>query len=533
MTKSLRDYQQEAYDAVRQTLFETEDNGVVVCPTGGGKTVIFATLIRDFLQAWPSTRICVLAHRKELLCQAEDKILNVWPDAPTGIYSAGLRRREMNTPILIAGINSIWKKAYDLDPFDLIVIDEAHLVPADDETMYGKFLADCWRANPRVRFVGFTATPFRLDGGLIYGDGKMFSTLIYQADVKRLIDGGYLSPVRTKAPESQIDTDGVHVRRGDFVESELERAALDCVRPAVQEMVSLASSRSSWLVFACGVKHAEQVTEALHRDHGINAEIIVGGTADAKRDRILRDFDAGRVRVVVNVGCLTTGLDVTRIDCIACLRPTKSTSLWIQMVGRGMRLHPGKSDCLLLDFGGNIRRHGPIDNPKVPEPGAGGGVAPTKTCPECFEVVAAGVLQCYSCGHTFPEREIKHETTAETMPALSHEHWIEQVTQVTCRVHHKEGGTPSLRVDYRCGFHVYSEWVCFGHSGFAREKACRWWKKRTGQSKTPISAADALLLLSRINLSEITESVRIKRNGKFEEIIDVKFREEHLNGSDA
>lgn len=534
---ALRDYQQEAYDAIVKMLFESQDSGVVCLPTGAGKTIVFATLIRNFLHDWPSTRICILAHRYELLTQAENKILSVWPDAPTGIYSSGLKRKEAAQPILIAGIQSIYEQAYEIDPFDLVIIDEAHLVPPKSETMFGQFLGDMKIANPNVRTIGFTATPYRLDNGLIYGKEKIFDRLIYEAKVRDLLEAGHLCPLTTKAPHSQIDTTTVKTRNGDFVESQLENEAIKVVRSAVEELVDLGRERKKWLVFACGVDHAEQISAELDK-RGIRAPIVVGTTERNERSRILEQFDSGDLRVVVNVGCLTTGLDVTGIDLIACLRPTQSVSLWVQMLGRGMRLHPGKANCLILDYGGNTRRHGPIDGLLINEPSIKNGMpteAPVKTCPECGLIVSLPTKHCPDCGHEFvgeDEPKAKHDAKADVVPLLAKEVWTEAVTAVTYHVHTKPDSAPSLCVTYRCGFHDFKEWICFGHTGYAREKACMWWRKRTGELSAPTSAAGAMDLLDMDPqyLTRITKEIRIRRDGKYHEIVGVIFRDEFLYG---
>lgn len=514
-------YQVEAIKAIKTLLLESNDRGVVAIPTGAGKTIIFSILIRDLLQQWPSTRVCILAHRPELLTQAERKIKAVWKEAPTGILSAKLRRREKHAQILIASINTIYRHAYDIGPIDLIIPDECHLVPSEDESMYGQFMGDAWRVNPRVRIVGFTATPFRLDGGCIHGEGKMFEKLIYQANIAKLITDGYLTPLTTKPAESQINTSSVQVKRGDFVEKELSRCANLTVRESVREIAELAADRKSILVFACLVDHAKNLSAELTRA-GIENRVVTGGTKQHERAHIIDEFDAGRLRCVVNVGCLTTGLDVTRIDCIACLRPTQSTSLWVQMVGRGSRLHPGKDDCLVLDFGGNTMRHGPIDALIIKEPGIPTGIAPTKPCPECGKPLPTAILTCPECGHQWAPREAQHDAQASSMPLLSTATWMAPIDAIHGRIHSKSGSPNSLRVDYRCGLMTYSEWVCFGHSGFPRQRAVKWWRDRFADSAAPNSAEEALSEINWVNLRSMSKEVVVRRNGKFNEIVRVK-----------
>lgn len=533
----LRDYQQEARQLTHEYLACVDEPGVVIIPTGGGKTVVFCELIKDWFAAEPNTRVCILADRQELLTQAADKMEKVWPGAPVGIWSAGLGKRDATRPITIAGIQSVYKRACDFDPFDVLIIDEAHLIPAQRDTMYGQFIEESALANPRRRIIGFTATPFRLDGGYIYGEKKRFRWPIIEVPIKRLLDEGYLAPLSTYLPpDGQIDVSKLHRRGGEFIPGEVESEAIKVVREATRAIVSYGQSRHSWLIFSPGVAHAELVAQEL-QDYGIAAACVVGDTdSDTRRD-IISQFDQSRLRALVNVGCLTTGFDVTRIDLIAVLRATESVGLWMQMCGRGMRLHPGKTDCLVLDFGGNIRRHGPIDHLIINEPGEKGeGAAPYKTCPECRVACHARATECPDCGYQFPEPEliVKHDADPETAPILSSEIGVYTVEYVTAKIHYKEGSPDSLKVSYHLGGLArasYSEWVCFGHMGRARAKAEQWWRLRYKDEPVPPDAHEALSKIVWIDdaigysfLSAITDQIAIRRNGKYMEICRIKFK---------
>ena len=200
---------------------------------------------------------------------------------------------------------------------------------------------------------------------------------------------------------------------------------------------------------------------------------------------MLRQFKAGKVQVLVNVGVLTTGFDAPLVDCIVMLRPTASTSLYIQMIGRGMRICEGKEDCLVLDYAGNIGRHGCIDDPEigVRKKGEGKGEAPVKTCPECETIVAAAKKVC-DCGFVFPPPVEKIESKASSKALLSKdvEPELHRVGSMTCRKHLKPGGTtPILRVTYYSDHPVIpvtlaTDWICLWHpeGTWAKEKADAW-----------------------------------------------------------
>lgn len=525
---NLRPYQREAIDAVNDHFATKDTNPLVVVPTAGGKTIIFATLIKEWLNhpEWSPPRVCILAHVRELLGQAETKLKAVWPDAPVGVWSAGMKRKEGSRQITIAGIQSIYKRAFDFDPFDVLLVDEAHLIPTSGEGMYRKFVDDCKLANPNIRVLGFTATPYRLDGGHIAQQDYVLNDVCYEANIGQLIEDGYLSKLRSKATATVISTEGVKVRQGEFLASDLERVANtdSMVSAAVAEIVEKGKERKAWLIFCCGVEHAWHVSAAL-KAQGIEAPVVTGDTKPDARAETLRRFDCGELQAVVNVNCLTTGLDVTRIDLIALLRPTKSTALYVQMVGRGFRLHHGKSDCLILDFGNNVRRHGPVDDVRIKTAlmDGDGGEAPTKECPTCAEIVHAAVLECPACGRQFPPREVKHEKHADAVQILSTDAtpWEVPIIEVDVEPHNKEGKLPSLRVAYRGTMETHREWVCLEHPGYAGLKAKRWWSRRFGEP-VPTTVADAMgdLFLSH-KLTKITKAIKVRRSGKYTEIIDV------------
>lgn len=527
----IRPYQADAIDAINHALATRDDSPLCVMPTGAGKTIVFSTMIRDWLVAWPEVRVGILAHRSELLEQAEDKLKKVWPSAPIGVWSASLNRKQGDRRVLIAGIQSIYRRAFDLDPFDILIVDEAHRIPVDGEGMYRRFLEDCRLANPHVRLIGFTATPWRLDGGHIAHPDHLLNHVCYEGDVAGLVKEGYLCTLRNKSTETELTPDGVAVRQGDYVADELEDAVNTdpLVRAAVAELAHKASDRKSWLVFCCGVSHANNVSAELMR-HGITAPVVTGETPTAERARILADFDAGKTRAVVNVNVYTEGLDVTRIDCIAMMRPTKAVSLYVQMAGRGFRLHDGKEDCLVLDFGGNCRRHGPVDDIRIKPKEKGEGVAPSKECPECEEIVAAGCRICPCCGHEFPPPAIKHDEKADDVPILRvAEPWEMPVVHVIAGLHKKEGKPDSLKITYRNGMESHREWICFEHGGHAAAKAKTWWLRRFG-NPIPATAAEALqdMFLAH-KLTEITESIRVRQSGKFTEILNVKLKDENTS----
>lgn len=382
------------------------------------------------------------------------------------------------------------------------LVHNCHLIPTDGEGMYRRFLADAKVVNPHMRVVGFTATPFRLGSGLICSPDNILNEVCFEVGVRELIVQGYLCPLISKAGVVCADTGKLHVRGGEFVAGEVEELmdTSELVEAACKEIIDYTSDRNAVLIFASGVQHARHVQQVLEENHGVECGLVTGDTpADDRRellrrfkahphDHLVRRGDVTPLKYLVNVNVLTTGFDAPNVDCVALLRPTMSPGLYYQAVGRGFRLHHSKRNCLVLDFGGNVLRHGPVDAIRPSEKKQNGdGPAPAKECAECQALIAAGFTTCPQCGYEFPPPERrKHEAKASEAGILSG-----QVTKTEYRVedvfysvHTKRGASEdapkTMRVDYRVGWHQYkSEWVCFEHEGYARQKAVAWWRMRS------------------------------------------------------
>ena len=521
---TLRPYQQAAITAIYGYFQNSTGNPLVVIPTAGGKSLVMAAFIEGVLKAWPDQRILIVTHVRELIAQNHAEMIGLWPEAPAGIYSAGLGKREAQARILFAGIQSIHRRAQEIGHTDLVLIDEAHLIPGNSSTMYRRFLDGLAQINPALKVIGLTATPFRLDSGMLHeGKSALFTDIAYEAPVRDLIDAGYLSPLVSKQPATRLDVSKVGTRAGDFIQRDLA-AAVDqeaITRSAVTEIIEHGAERKSWLAFCSGVEHARHVAEEFGRQ-GISCRTIFGDTPKEERDALIAAFKRGEVRALASMGVLTTGFNAPGVDLIALLRPTKSAGLYVQMVGRGTRLAPGKENCLVLDFAGNVRRHGPIDLVRPKRPGeAGGGEAPTKVCPVCESIIALSATECPDCGYEFPARMVKIAPTAGTLPVLSPKapQWL-QVSGVSYSRHDKLGGLPSLKVTYNCGLTSYSEWVCIEHQGYARQKAAEWWRKRAPGCPVPLSVDEAIAQTARLARPS---DISVRPSGRYFEISDHRF----------
>jgi DNA repair protein RadD len=528
MAFDLRPYQTAAIKSLYSYFGEHDGNPLIVLPTGTGKSVVIAEFVRGAFAFYPDTRILMVTHVKELIAQNFGALLRMWPDAPAGIYSAGLNSRDLRSPILFCGIQSVHKRAYNIQRCDLVLIDEAHLIPRDSGTMYRRFISELREINPQLKVIGFTATPFRLDSGMLHrGKDAVFDDIAFNANVADMIEEGYLCNLTTKATAIELDVSGVKKRGGEFIASELEAKLDDAVLNAAiaAEITSKGQDRGSWLVFATGVKHAEHLRQEIAL-HGASAECVFGDTPPGQRGAILDRLKSGDLRCVVNVNVLTTGFDAPGIDLIAMCRPTASTGLYVQMLGRGMRLADGKENCLVLDFARNAIRHGPIDMIDKRgdyDPGAGDGQAPVKTCPTCQEIVFAGCRTCPACGHEFPPPKIDITPKALPAPLLSRELESQWLPVSGCRYSRwtgRDGKPDSMLVEYQSGMMRYREWVCFEHTGYPRQKAAQWWAKRRPGSQVPADVADAL---ERQYDLPCPTDITVQRAGQYFNVVAVKF----------
>lgn len=524
---ALRKYQQRAIEDLYKWMGNNKGNPCLVLPTGSGKSHIVAAFCKNAVQNWPDTKIMMLTHVKELIEQNAEKMRQHWPGAPMGIYSAGMRRKQLGEPITFAGIQSIHKKASRVGHIDICIIDECHLVNHKAIGMYRAFLDELLVMNPSMRVVGLTATPYRLGHGLITDKPAIFDDLLDPVTIEELIQKGFLAPLSSKITKTNYDLSGVHKRGGEFIESELQ-AAVDTDEnndAVIREVIALAGDRKSWLFFCTGVHHAHAIADSLRRE-GISAACVTGETPKEEREKILSDFKAGRIQALTNANVLTTGFDAPNIDLIAMLRPTMSASLYVQMAGRGMRLKEHTDHCLVLDFAGVVRTHGPIIAVTPPqrkgEEGRGAGEAPVKVCDNCDELVAISAKECPACGMAFPEPEKKVlKLHNDDIMGVSGTEMV--VTDWLWRKHtSKTSGKDMLCVSYygELTDPSVTEYLPVTHEGYAGQKAI------TQLVKIAQSAGatfDGVSLLEdwaqRLNEAHPPIIISYKRDGKYHRVL--------------
>lgn len=496
-------------------------NPVIAMPTGTGKSLVIADLAQKVLQTYPNQRVQIVTHVKTLIQQNLNKLLEQWPSAPAGVHSAGLKRRDFKHPILFGGIQSMHRYAKHFGHVDLLFIDECHLVPSKGETMYQRYIKALRKINPLMKIVGLSATPYRLKGGHLV-DGGTFTHVCYDNtrlnDFNKLIQEGYLALLVPKQPKVQIDDTGLHTRAGEFIPAEVEaRVGEQITEQALREAVEEGHDRQHWLVFAVSVDHVEMCTRILNK-LGVRAVAYHSKMPGKEADQALEDFAAGRYRAIVSRDKLTTGVDLPQADMIVMLRLTRSPGLWVQMLGRGTRPALGKRNCLVLDYAGNTRRLGPINDPMLPTkkgPGSGGS-APVKVCPQCCTYQPAGVRWCGYCGYEFPRfmQLAPSASTQALVKAQTEPPKMMKVDHITYKRHQKKGKPDSLCVTYFCGLTRVQEFVCPEHGDYATEKAKHWWHQRS-RLEYPGTVNG---MLAALNHLPTPSQILVDTNGKYAQV---------------
>lgn len=358
MSYRLRPYQTAAVDATLAHFRKSKDPAALVLPTGAGKSLVIAEMAR-----LAKGRVLVLAHVKELVEQNHGKYESYGLKA--GIYAAGLERKDTREKVIFGSIQSVARAAAGFfADFSLLVIDECHRVSLEEETQYAQVTRLLRQENPGLCVLGLTATPYRLGLGWLYeyshrgllrtSETRFFKKCVFELTLGEMINGGYLTPpVKIDAPVASYDFSSLKLKEGTrFSMNDVEDLLKDQERVTpgiVANIVELAKARRGVMIFTASVRHAEEILSLL--PEGVSA-LVVGDTASHERDDIIRRFKAEQLKFLVNVSVLTTGFDAPHVDLIAVLRPTESVSLYQQIVGRGLRLSPGKEDCLILDYTG-------------------------------------------------------------------------------------------------------------------------------------------------------------------------------------
>lgn len=497
----LRDYQIDAVAKTWGWIRHNQGNPCIVLPTGAGKTIVIAKMIQDAI-SW-NKNVMMITHSAELLKQLEPKLRAIGVE-DFGVYSASLQQRSTENRIILGGIQSVYDKAHLFGKRHVCFVDEAHRInPTSESTMYGRFFTDM----EFEKIIGLTATPYRLGSGKVCGPDSFLTEVSYEISVKQLVDEGYLCRLTSKWLDAiGIETYDLAVSStGDFVEAQQQERFLAKSDAINQDVLQRAEDRHSILIFCSGVEAVYKTAEFLE-SKGFECGAITGETDAMDRAVTLARFRNQEIRFLANCNVLTEGFDAPNIDCVVLERATVSPGLYYQMAGRGLRLDDSKTNCLILDYGQNIARHGPIDKitPGISKKSKDG-KAPVKYCPNCFEAVALSARDCSFCDFVFPQDEDKSKKLDDKpskRAAMSDDQdeqewaWVE-VKSITFAPHTKKNGSDSdpktMKVSYYEGNSPWGrplaqQWICVEHPiGSKARKVAEKWFKQWGYHAIPVS----------------------------------------------
>ena len=396
MAYQLRPYQKNAVHSVIRHFRQSDEPALLVLPTGAGKSLVIAELARI-----ARGRVLVLAHVKELVEQNHAKYQSYGLNA--SIFSAGLGLKEDSEQVIFGSVQSVVRNLTRFghgpgqQAFTLLIIDECHRVSMEKDASYHKVINHFKQLNPNLKVLGLTATPYRLGMGWLYqylqtssnkgtvrtGEPRFFTRCLFELPLSYMVDNGYLTtPQVLDAPIvfydfSQLSRDSF----GRCAEQELNQllqGKTRATREIIEQVKQEATTRKGVMIFAATVDHAREIIGYLPPD---DSALIIGDTPLKERDQLINAFKQQRLKFLVNVSVLTTGFDAPHVDLIAILRPTESVSLYQQIAGRGLRLAPGKKDCLIIDYAGNRFS---LFSPEVGTPRPDSKAVPvTVPCPAC------------------------------------------------------------------------------------------------------------------------------------------------------
>ncbi len=355
----LRDYQQEAVECTIRYFQKEREPALIVLPTGAGKSLVIAELARI-----AKGRVLVLAHVKELVEQNYQKYKSYGLDA--GIFSASLGKKDWTEKAIFGSVQSVARAPDDFfENFSLLVIDECHRVAEEGATQYQDVIRKLKERSPNLCILGLTATPYRMGLGWIYeyshqgelktDQKRFFRRCVFELPLSYMIKHKYLTqPVKVDIPVTCYDFSELSEKNRMYTVSEVEellKAQKNLTPLIVNNIVDITERfhRQGVMIFSSTVKHAQEILSYLPENQ---ARLVIGETDMESRDEIVDDFKKRKFKYLVNVSVLTTGFDAPHVDVIAILRPTESNSLYQQIVGRGLRLDQGKTDCFILDYAG-------------------------------------------------------------------------------------------------------------------------------------------------------------------------------------
>lgn len=485
--KQLRDYQVDAINALINHFNNNDENRVIVAmPTGTGKSLVIAEYIRLLLEWFPDIKILMITHKMELIQQNKAQLLERVPNLDIGVYSNSLGSKTIRQ-ITFAGIDSIYRSVKNFGIVDYIFIDECHLVSDDMKTMYSKTLSHFYLLNKNMKLIGFTATPWRMKDGILT-ETRWWDKVVYNLCDKNmfinLVNKGYLTKLVPYKREIEYNVNNLKTTANDYNLKELQERVntssytVPIIKDVLKKIDEMGCKRT--IIFSSGLEHSKNIQEELSKYN--KSSVVIDSTLDlADRINYIESFKQGQVDFLINYNILTTGFDCPEIDCIVVMRPTKSSVLWVQALGRGTRPAPEKEKCIVLDYGGNTHRLGTINDPFIPKKKEskknGMGKQPVKDCPECGAILHLAEKKCTECGYEFPvKNNLTLNSSEKDLISISeHEIIVAKVNRFFGEAYKSRAGKKMFRIGIDINTHIIYEYLDVEGFGFPYHKAKQIW----------------------------------------------------------
>lgn len=557
MTWKPRFYQEEATDAFFKSIKVPKTNPLIGMPTGSGKSGVIG-MIANKVIVHPNARIMVGTSAKELVNQDAKTMLRINPEAPMGICCSGLDADELGAPITFGSIQTLVKRLKLIKRQNIFLVDEVQMVAPGEETYYRKLIAHLRELNPNLVIGGLSATLFRSKGGTLLDNG-LFTKICYDITTTKafnaLVRMGFLLPLRSHETEFKYSVEGLSAVAGDYNQKERQERVNDPDKLAIAVLEALDRGRpyNHTMWFCDGIEHVENVCAMLN-ELGESAVAVHSKMSQGERDRNIEAYQLGYVRHIINDGILVVGFDAPHTDHLVILRLTKAVVRHVQLLGRGTRPvyadgfdldtiegrlaaieASGKLYCYVSDFGGNLDRLGPINDPKIPKKGKATGDMPIKICTTdklvsgegcgCYNFTAARV--CEDCGGIFiwddaPKIDKKASRAAATK--LDEEAMVWAPVDNVEYVEFKRIGEPlAMKVHYCCGpYNRYTEIVAIeSEKPFARKRARDWWRERF-VDEPPTNTLDGIKITDYLTKPKW---VLVQLNLDFPRVVQISFDE--------
>lgn len=393
-----RQYQTQCVETIWRN-FKIKDDQLVALPTASGKTIIFTLLLDKCLKAFPALKAQVLVNQVKLVTQTQEKLYLALKEGDVSLYCGSLGEYDNKAAVTVGSIQSVEKTTTYLN---LLIVDEAH--NAENSATYNNYIERLKKANPNLKIVRFTATPFTMTG-YIYGEDKPNKVIDFHRTMNQMIIDGYIVKPIFKATTEAFDTSKLRTKRGEFIMRDIEKMSLDeqkVLKQVTDALPKLVGRKK--VVWACTcIKHAELVQRMVRQFEP--CAIIHSKLNNNQQLQNLAFFEEGDCRHISSVTMVSEGYDFPAIDAIVAMRPTRSPVLYVQLCGRGLRLFPEKKNCLFLDYGEIVENLGHPNDPVVVGKAKGKGNKRAIVCPQCEEINFLPIKCCGDCGFEFYKEE--------------------------------------------------------------------------------------------------------------------------------